>query len=123
MPVWKSRPATHPYDANVAFGRKPATYDVSAGRTFTAQQYDHSAATWPQNTMAVRPHVQKPYDANLMKSTMSKEFATSTVTPFPIKFVTYKYKYQGLTPAPKVPSGNCIPVSRLIRSKSANIKD
>jgi hypothetical protein len=26
--------------------------------------------------MAVRPHVQKPYDANLMKSTMSKEFAT-----------------------------------------------
>ena len=89
MPVWKSagrmvaydasasgRTLLRRYDADVAIGRKSATYDDNAARPVTAHPYDHSAAIRPQNTMAVRSDVQKPYDANLMKSTMSKKFVT-----------------------------------------------
>jgi len=31
--------------------------------------------------MAIRPHAPKPYDTNLMKSTMSKKFATTDDEP------------------------------------------
>ena len=93
MPVWKSagrmvaydasasgRTLLRRYDADVAIGRKSATYDDNAARPVTAHPYDHSAAIRPQNTMAVRSDVQKPYDANLMKSTMSKKFVTPSAT-------------------------------------------
>jgi hypothetical protein len=75
-----SKPPIRSYDANVAIGRKPATYDASAARTLTTQVYDPSAAIRSKITMAMQPHPKKPYDPNLMKSTMSKKFAT-------IKFV------------------------------------
>jgi hypothetical protein len=53
-----------------------AKADGSAARDSRPEPCDHSAAIWPKNTMAARPHAPKPYDTNLMKSTMSKKFAT-----------------------------------------------
>jgi hypothetical protein len=46
-----------------------------------SEPYDHIAAIWLQITMATRRDAPKPYDTNLMKSTMSKKFATSMGLP------------------------------------------
>ena len=76
MALWKSGKQAVRYDASVASERKSAAYDGSAARDSRPEPCDHSAAIWPKNTMAIRPHAPKPYDTNLMKSTMSKKFAT-----------------------------------------------
>jgi len=76
MALWKSGKEAVRYDASEASERKSAAYDGSAARDSRPEPCDHSAAIWPKNTMAIRPHAPKPYDTNLMKSTMSKKFAT-----------------------------------------------
>jgi hypothetical protein len=78
MALWKTGKQAVLYDASVASGRQFAAYDGSAVRNSRLEPYDQSAAIWPINAMAARPHAPKPCDTNFMKSTMSKKFATVT---------------------------------------------
>jgi hypothetical protein len=45
-------------------------------RPVVSQPYDQSAVIWSRFTMSTQPNPEKPYDANLGKSTMAKKFAT-----------------------------------------------